>query len=178
MSLYIATLITGLSLAFFGAFLLLKPTISEKVLKAFPRSQIATYILMAIAVSWFSLRIYNLTPSDFGEHKDLLLMLFLSIAIASFYFVPDFLSARALAGCILLLSDVLLDAAFMQAPSTRLFLVSYVYFMILVAFVFGASPYLLRDWIDWLFKTSGRLKLVSGALLSYGILLVIVAVTY
>ena len=119
-----------------------------------------------------------MTPSDFGEHKDLLLMLFLSIAIASFYFVPDFLSARALAGCTLLLSDFLLDAAFMQAPSTRLFLVSFVYFMILVAFVFGASPYLLRDWIDWLFKTSGRLKLVSGALLSYGILLVIVAVTY
>ena len=178
MSLYLATLITGLSLAFFGAFLLLKPTVSEKALKAFPRSQIATYVLMAIAVSWFSLRIYNLTPSDFGEHKDLLLMLFLSIAVASFYFVPDFLSARALAGCILLLSDVLLDAAFMQAPTSRLFLVSYVYFMVLIAFVLGASPYLLKDWFNWLFKRSGRLKLVSGALLSYGVLLVTIAVTY
>lgn len=178
MSLFTATFITAIFLIVSGSLLHLRQEASEKALKAFPRSKKMTYFFMAIAVTWFSFRIYNLAPSDFGEHKDLLLTLFLGTAVASFYFVPDFLGTRALAGCLLLVADALLDAAFMQTPVTRLFLVSYVYLSILLAFVLGASPYLIRDWINWLFNTTFRLKLFATSVLAYGLLLLIVAFTY
>ena len=178
MSLFTATFLTAIFLIGFGVLLFFQKEASEKALKAFPRSKKMTYLFMAIAVSWFSLRLYNLAPSDFGEHKELLLALFLATAVASFYFIPDFLSARALAGCLLLLADALLDAAFMQTPTTRLFLVSYVYLMILIAFILGASPYLIRDWIHWIFKTPYRVNGFAFTFLSYGLLLMLVAFTY
>ena len=127
MSLFYATLSTGLFLILCGGTLIFNYNSSQKFLTAFPRSKSATYLLMATAMIWFSLKIYNLPLSEFGEYKTILLAIFLSITFASFYFVPDFLGVRALAGLTLLIADALLDAAFMQDPSTRLFLVSFVY---------------------------------------------------
>lgn len=178
MSLFYATLATGLFLILCGGTLLFNYTHSRDFLKAFPRSKPATFILMATAIIWFSLKIYNLGPADFGEYKTVLLAIFLAITIASFYFVPDFLGVRALAGLTLLIADVLLDTAYMQEPSSRLFLVSFVYFNILLAFVLGASPYLLRDAIDWFFKKQFRVHFLAYLLCIYGALLSYVALNY
>ena len=178
MSLFYATLSTGLFLIFCGGTLIFNYNSSQKFLTAFPRSKSATYLLMATAMIWFSLKIYNLPLSEFGEYKTILLAIFLSITFASFYFVPDFLGVRALAGLTLLIADALLDAAFMQDPSTRLFLVSFVYLAILLAFILGASPYLLRDVINWFFKMKFRVQILSYAMFLYGVLLTYVALNY
>ena len=92
--------------------------------------------------------------------------------------MPDFLGERALAGLTLLIADALLDAAFMQDPSTRLFLVSLVYLAILLAFILGASPYLLRDVINWFFKMKFRVQILSYTLFLYGVLLTYFALNY
>ncbi|MAV38978.1 MAG: hypothetical protein CML12_00140 [Puniceicoccaceae bacterium] len=178
MSLFYATFITGLCLIFSGATLIFSQTRAKEFLTAFPRSKAATYYTMAIAMAWFSFRIYNLDTSDFGDYKQILLVLFLAITVSSFYFVPDFLSVRALAGIILLISDVLLDAAFMREPSQRLFLVSFVYVMILLSFIIGASPYLMRDALKWLYKETLRIKILAYTLIAYGSLLTWAALSY
>ena len=178
MSLFYATLATGLFLILCGGSLLLNYDRSRNFLKAFPRSSTATYILMATAMIWFSLKIANLGPADFGDYKSILLAIFLTITITSFYFVPDFLGVRALAGLTLLIADSLLDVAYMQDPSSRLFLVGFVYCAILFVFVLGASPYVLRDTIDWFFHKQIRVQILGYLLCFYGALLSYVALTY
>lgn len=178
MSLFYATLITGLCLVFGGSAIIFSTAKTQKFLVAFPRSKQVTVCTMAIAIAWFSYKILHLSPSDFGDYKQLLLLLFLAITLASFYFVPDFLSVRATAGIILLAADVLLDAAFMREPIQRLFLVGFVYTMILLSFILGASPYLMRDALNWLYEKLLRIRIFAFTLIAYGSLLVWVALSY
>ena len=178
MSLFYATLATGLFLILCGGTLLFNYNRSQVFLQAFPRSKKATYILMLCAMIWFSFKILHLGPADFGAYKHILLSIFLAITFASFYLVPDFLGVRALAGLALLIANLLLDAAYMQNPTSRLFLVSFVYIFILLALILGGAPYLLRDAINWFFKTHFRVKLFAYVLCLYGALLSYVALNY
>lgn len=178
MSLFYATLATGLFLILCGGFLLFNYNRSRTLLKALPRSKSATYILMIATMIWFSLKIYDLGTADFGDYKTLLLAIFLTITVTSFYFVPDFLGVRALAGLTLLIADALLDAAYMQNPASRLFLVSFVYVAIIYAFILGATPYFLRDTIDWFYKNQLRVKIFSYMLCMYGAFLSYIALNY
>ena len=92
--------------------------------------------------------------------------------------MPDFLGLRALAGIALLIYNLLLDTAYMQDPTSRLFLVGFAYLVILLALILGGAPYLLRDAINWLFKKHFRVKLFAYALCLYGTLLCYVALNY
>ena len=178
MSLFLATLATGIFLILCGGFLIIKFDLSRKYLSAFPRSSMATFFLMGAAMIWFSIKIYTLGPADFGNYKTILLAIFLIISVSSFYFVPDFLGVRALAGLTLLIADSLLDAAYMQDPSSRLFLVCLIYCVILFAFILGASPYILRDTINWFFKKQIRVKILGYVLCLYGVTLSFIAYNY
>jgi hypothetical protein len=73
----------------------------------------------------------------------------------------------------------LLDAAYMEWNyPQRLVLVSFVYVCIALAIWLGALPYRLRDFFEWLFRTSGRPRAVGCALLGCGVLLGAIAFTY
>jgi hypothetical protein len=122
--------------------------------------------------------VLHLGPADFGQYKNILFIIFLVTALGSFYYVPDFLAVRGLAALILMTAGVLLDAAYMQLPQTRLFLVTFVYVAIVVSLILGANPYKLRDFFEWLYKTERRPKLFGGAFVAYGLLLIGVAFTY
>ncbi len=178
MTLFQATLFTGIFLFAFGTHFLWNGMASEKSAKAFPRSPIAAYIMMGTASLWFLYHVWNLGPADFGQYRKLLFAIFAVTAAGSFYFVPDFLAVRGLAGLILLAADTLLEATYMQDPQTRLFLVSFIYFGILAALILGASPYKMRDFLNWLYKTKIRPLIFGGTFAAYGILLIGVAFTY
>ncbi|MGC6455531.1 MAG: hypothetical protein ACON39_00805 [Coraliomargaritaceae bacterium] len=178
MSLFQATLYTGIFLALFGLPFLLKSSALENRVRDFPRSTNAAYLLMGAASVWFLYHVWHLGPADFGQYRQPLFALFLVAAVGSFYFVPDFLAVRGLAALILLTAAILLDAAYMKDPVTRLFLVSFVYAAILVALILGASPYKLRDFIHWLYGNRVRPKIFGSFFLLYGLLLIGVALTY
>lgn len=178
MTLFQATLLCGLFLVAFGAHFLWHGSRSEKSSKAFPRSRTAAFILMGTAAAWFLYKVTQLGPADFGQYKHLLFIGFLVIALGSFVFVPDFLAVRGLAALLLLIAGALLDAAYMELPTTRLFLVSFVYLAIVLALILGANPYKLRDFFNWLYKTSTRPRVFGGVFAVYGLLLLGVALTY
>ncbi|NBB78516.1 MAG: hypothetical protein GVY36_03605 [Verrucomicrobia bacterium] len=178
MSLFQATLFTGIFLIAFGAHFLWRGMRSAPELKAFPRSSTAAYILLGTAAVWFLYKVTQLGPADFGQYKNLLFALFLVVAVGSFYYVPDFLAVRGLAALILLTAGVLLDAAYMEAPTARLFLVSFVYLAIVAALILGASPYKMRDFLEWLYQKEGRPRVFGGIFAAYGLLLLGVALTY
>lgn len=178
MSLFLATLLTGLFLIAFGGHFLWNGMRSEASVKAFPRSQTAAFVLLGGATAWFLYKVTQLGPADFGQYKNILFVLFLITAVGSFYFVPDFLAVRGLAALILLTAGALLDAAYMQDPGTRLFLVSFVYLAIVAALILGASPYKLRNFLGWLYNSEQRPRIFGGVFAVYGLLLVALSFTY
>ncbi|MGC6424386.1 MAG: hypothetical protein ACON4O_05295 [Lentimonas sp.] len=177
MDLLQATLFTGIFLILFGAHFVWHGMASEKGAKAFPRSQIAAYILMGAATGWFLSIILNLGPADFGQYRNILFVVFLGVAVGSFYFVPDFLAVRGLAAMILLVGWQLLMAGYMQAPKS-LPIVCFVYAMVVVALILGASPYKLRDFIEWLYRSESRPRIFGGIFAAYGLFLTCISFTY
>ncbi|MDQ8195553.1 hypothetical protein QEH59_14060 [Coraliomargarita sp. SDUM461004] len=178
MTLFQATLFTSIFLIAFGAHFLWHGMNSAKSTKAFPRSRVAAYILLGSAAIWFLYKITQLGPADFGQYKNLLFGIFLVVTLGSFIYVPDFLAVRGLAALILLTAGALLDAAYMQLPITRLFLVSFTYLAIITALVLGANPYKLRDFFDWLYRKELRPRVFGSLFAAYGLLLLGVAFTY
>lgn len=178
MSLFQATLFTAIFLILFGAHFLWRGMRSAQTVQAFPRSTTAAYILLGGAAVWFLYKVTQLGPADFGQYKNLLFALFLVVAVGSFYYVPDFLAVRGLAALILLTAGVLLEAAYMEQPTARLFLVSFVYLAIVAALILGANPYKMRDFLTWLYQKELRPRVFGGIFAAYGLLLLGVALTY
>lgn len=179
MSLTLATLIPGLLLIALGLPLVLNHSGYVAVLKGFPRSLVATYLLFGVGAAWFLYGIWHLSPADFGEYRKLLFVAFAAIALLSFRCVPDFLAVRG--GCVIVLMGAmpLLDAAYMEYEKPqRLLMVSLVYLSLALAIWLGAQPWRMRDFLGWLFARPGRARAVGGALSAYGVLLSIVAFTY
>jgi hypothetical protein len=178
MSLFLATFLTGILLVVSGALLLWKRNTTAAVAQAFPRSEPAAFLCMGLASGWFLLHVLQLSEADFGAYRHYLFIGFAAVAVLSFIHARDFLAVRGLAILILLTAHVLLEAAFMQEPASRLFLVSFVYLAIVVALYLGMSPFRLRDFLQWLFATRGRPRVLGGIFLGYGLILNLVAFTY
>jgi len=179
MSLAVATLIPGLILFALGALLLIGGASTGPLLKALPRSFAATLVLFGGAACWFLSNVLDLTAADFGDYKRILFGVFGLVALLAFKFAPDFLAVRGLAGLILLGASPLLSAAYMryEVPS-RLFMVTAVYVAIALALYLGAAPFRLRDFLQWLFVRPTRVRVAGGLATGYGLLLVVVALTY
>ncbi len=175
MTLFLATLLSGFALILFGAHFLWHGMRSAVAVKAFPRSRLAAYILFGTAAAWFLYHITQLGPADFGQYKKILFVIFALVAVGAFYFVPDFLAVRGFAGLLLLTAHPILFSAYMQDVPTRLFLVGFVYLVIIFAIIIGASPYHLRNWIDWLYAKASRPRTFGALNLLYGLLLIGVA---
>lgn len=178
MSLFVATILTGLVLILAGVLLLWRSNTTAAIVQAFPRSEPAAYFCMGLASAWFLVHVLNLSEADFGAYRYHLFLGFGAVGVLSFFHARDFLAVRGMAILVLLAAHVLLDAAFMQEPANRLFLVTIVYVAIVAALYLGMSPFRLRDFFGWLFATRGRPRVLGGFLVLYGLLLSVVAFTY
>ena len=149
------------------------------VLKGFPRSPFATYVLFGAGAAWFLYGIWHLSPADFGEYRKLLFFGFAAIAVLSFKCVPDFLAVRGVCVLVLMAAMPLLDAAYMEYDKPqRLLMVSLVYLCLALAIWLGAQPWRMRDFLNWLFARPGRARGIGGAVAAYGVLLSLVAFSY
>lgn len=176
--LFIATLSIGIILLVKGAVMLIEPKYMQKTAFWFLRSQVASILLFGSGLAWFLWHVLNLGVADFGEYRLILFAIFGAAGILSFFYVEDFLSVRGAAILILLLADVVLDTAYMQEPQSRLFLVGFVYFCIVLALYIGALPYRLRDMLTWIYNNRFRSRVLGAATALYGLILVSVAFLY
>lgn len=176
MSLFLATLLTGLALLALGAALAADTSAIRSGLKAFPRSTLAAYVLFGAAAVWFLSRVAVLSEADFGQFRKPLFVGFAAVAVLSFFYVTEFLAVRGLAALILLASGPLLFAGFGTYGIALLYKVA-VYVFLTAALWLGAQPYRLRDAIDWLQRVPGRARVVGAGFTAYGLLLVGVAFT-
>lgn len=179
MSLFLSTFLTGLVLIAAGAPLLWNGKAIGPLLRSFPRSRRAAYVTVTLAAIWTLYRITQLGDADFGRYKTILLVVFGLLAVLSFRYVPDFLAVRGSAALMLLVADVLLSSAYMQYDTPqRLFLVALVYLGIFLALYLAVAPYRARDFFNWLFSTSGRPRALGMTVATYGLVLVVISLTY
>jgi hypothetical protein len=173
------TLLTSGVLGLLGLFLTFESFKAEKFIRKFLRSQKASILLLAIGLFWFLFHhVQNLGEADFGEYKFIIGLIGVFIAVSSYFFINDFLAVRALCIILLFYSRLVLDSAFLQEPQSRLFLVSIIYFIILCAIYFGAWPYRLRDFLNWLYDNSKRSILLGVSFICYSLVLLGVAFSY
>ena len=181
MSLFLATLLPGLVLAVLGVLLLINSPVVTSLLTALPRSPAATLVLFGGGVLWFLVRVAGMGAADriIGSSNVPWVLGFAALGVLSFKYVPDFLAVRGLSLLLLLSATPLLDAAYMEYEHPqRLFMVTPVFGAIVAALYLAAVPYRLRDFLRWLFARPGRARGCGAALLAYGILLNLVALTY
>lgn len=185
MTLTLATLIPGFLLLAMGALLLVSNSAIVTGLKRLPRSQSAAFLFFGAGALWFLFRVWHLSPADFGDYRKQLTIFFAIVAVASFFYVPDFLAVRGLCVLVLLGATNLLDAGYMNWTygevwdGGRIYLYKIaVILAVAVAIYLGAAPYRLRDFFDWLFRVPQRARVLGGAFAAYGLLLCVVALTY
>jgi hypothetical protein len=178
-SLFTFTLLTVLVLLLAGVPFFAAPGRIEKSVLAFPRNRAAGIVLMLMGGGWFLFKISQLGQSDFGDYKNILLGLFFVTMVGTIVYVPDFLSVRGLSILILLCGNVGLKSAFgLYDIPQRLLLVSTIYIFIVAALIFGIVPYKMRDFLNWLFQNTLRVRLFGAILSLLSIALLIAAFQY
>lgn len=171
MSLAVAEGIVGLLLVLCGVFFIFKADVCALKLRQFLRSEVANTLIFSVAGIWFLGHVATLGESDFGDYKVFFFIFFAAIIITALVKIRDFLSVRGAAILLLLSSNELLKAAYLQPKDSRLILVTFVYAMIIVGMILGGWPYEGRYWVDFLFKHQKRAKLFGGAMAGYGTLI-------
>lgn len=151
---------------------------ARQLFQSLMRSRKVEIAIFCLATFVFLLQVSKLGEADFGQYRGLLMLLFGGIALSSVFYVRDFLGVRGLAALILLSAGSFLDAAYMQSSASRLLLVAMVYLWILKALILGASPFYLRNFINWLYNQDRRRQLFAGGLCLYGIVLLVTSLSY
>lgn len=178
MSLFWASMALGVFLLALGVFLGLSGADGLLKFQKTLRARWANLFFFGTALVWFLIKILQLSEADYGEYRHMLFLLFAVIGGLSFFVIPDFLAVRGMAVLTLLWAHVLLDAAFMQEPASRLFMVSMVYVWIVAALYLGALPYRLRDAVSGLQAKPFITRLLAAFFGFYGLLLVGLSFTY
>jgi hypothetical protein len=142
---------------------------------------VASVIFFGGGAAWFVYNVANMSAADVIGFSSAtpFVYIFGGLALAAFFYLPEFLSVRGLSVLILVGSWPLLMSAYgrYELPQ-RLLMVSALYVLIAAAIYLAASPFRLRDFFEWLYRTPGRARAVGGALAVYGLVLAGVAFTY
>ncbi len=180
MSLFAATLLAALVLLLLGVALLWSDPVVERGLKAFPRSRLASFVFFGGSAVWFIYLLSKLGPADFGDYRNILMLIFGVVGVAAFFASRDFLAVRGLAILILLIARPMLDSSlvYYPPPGSRVWLNGFVYLCIVLAIYFGSLPYQARDFFLWLFERRARGRVLGAFCAAYGIGLAWLALTY
>ena len=138
----------------------------------------AGIVLWTVAVAWTLWEVTKLGPSDFGNFKTILFVIFAGLGVASVWMLKDYLIVRALAVLVLYASWWGLKAAYLELPWTRVIFVGTIYVMIGVALWLTVAPWRVRDLLEAVEKEPKWRMLGSWAYVAWGVVLGVVAVTY
>lgn len=180
MSLTLATLLTALPLLGLAYWFVRNKPGWDVQTKSLLRNDTVTLVVFGGAVVWFLYKVTQWGEADFGNYKEIAFGVFAAAAVGCWYLARDFLAVRGAAGLYLLLAHLILfEAAYMRYDvPQRLFLVTFIYVGIVGALYLGAVPFRLRDFLDWLYARSWRVKTLGLLCGAYGLLLIGVALSY
>lgn len=149
-----------------------------KWLRGFPRSRVAGTILVAVAGVWSFLLVAKMDLGEFASLRRLMLLAIVAGTFLTWRYVEEFLAVRALGMLALLAAEPVLEAAFLQPETTRLFVVVLAYAWIVLGLFWVGMPWVLRDQILWLTAQRGRLLAAAWAGVAYGTVVLVCAVAF
>lgn len=143
-------------------------------LEKLPRHRAGGYLLFGAAAAWFIWNIAQLGKADEVGFlsKQNMLIVFTAIALLTPIYVPDFLAVRGLCILYLLLANELLDLTWMEYSLAQRWFNGGIYIGIVFALVWGAAPYLFRDFVQWIGSKTTHRRFLGIGLVSYGMILV------
>ena len=163
-SLFTFTLLAAAVLLLAGVPFLAVPGRIETAVRAFPRCRVAGIVLMLVGGGWFLWKITQLGQSDFGDYKNLLLVLFGATLVGTIVYVTANVGLKSAFG----LYDI----------PARLVLVTILYVFIVAAIYTGVVPYKMRDFIGWLYAAPARPRLLGLVFVLMGSGLIVSALQY
>jgi hypothetical protein len=174
-SLQTAAFFAGIVLCLLGGAGLIMHTSVQESAFQFPRSRVAGIVLLAIDLIW---SFWLISTMEMGEFSAFRRPFLIALPIGFFLtlrFVDEFLAVRALGILALLAAEPLLDAAFFRYEESRLVLTVFAYILIVLGLLWVTMPYLLRDQISWLRKTTMRWRGFHAFSFIYGAALIALA---
>lgn len=173
-----ALILVGLLLIAAHALALWKPLDAQAWLRTFPRSKNWGIGLVTAASVWFFALVWTMDLGEFSNWRQTVLILTPVAWLLTMKFVDEFLAVRALGMLTLLAAEPLLESAFLRPEQSRLFLVTLVYVWIVFAMFWVGMPYTLRDQVGWVTANQKRWKTAALAGFVYGILLLVLPLTF
>jgi hypothetical protein len=170
-------IILGLVMAVPQVFGIVKPAAAAVAARKFPRSLPWGIALMLLGTAWF---VYNLSVeslSDFVAYRNMLLLGFAAIGLATCVYVQDFLAVRGLAVVMLLLAKLMVDTARWAETDWRLVIVTWAYLWVIAGIWFTLYPWHLRDLLNWATANEKRTRIGSAIRLAFGIFVVVLGAT-
>lgn len=146
-----------------------------KFAKEFPRNRPWGVALLLVCTVWSLFLVKCMDMGEFFSWRQYVLMLVPVTFVLVVTFVPEFLSVRALGTLMLLAASPVLHAAFLKPQTSRLLLPVLAYAWIIAGMFFVGTPYVLRDWVNWLTQSAGRWKLAALGGAAYGVLMLVAA---
>ncbi|MDR2432513.1 MAG: hypothetical protein LBD34_02055 [Puniceicoccales bacterium] len=137
-------------------------------------SKYAPFVTLGIGGTVFLTNVFHLNVADFGEYRFILLILFATIILLSFFTIRELLSIRGLAVLLLVCSKAMLDNVYCEPIFGKNYFVSFVYSVIIFSMLIGSMPYLLRDFLDFLINSKASRMILGMFLMMYGILLILI----
>jgi hypothetical protein len=172
-------IVVGLALLITHLLALWKQEATKAFLKAFPRNYLCGVVLLSIGFVWGMLCLSYMDMGEFYWLRPKFQFIVPVGFVLVLLYVKEFLAVRALGSLLLLIAGVVLQAAFLQPPATRLLLPILAYgAWIIPGLYFVGMPYLMRDWIAWLTATDDRFKAASLGGAVYGALVLLCAVIW
>jgi hypothetical protein len=174
MSFNLSTLsvILGLGMALPSAYGMANPSGFSNLLRKFPRSIPAGFILMLLGTGWFVYNVSRESIADFESYKQLLYSIFVLVGLGSCFFVRDFLAVRGAAVVMLLLANSMLDAARWSDSDWSVVIKIWAYLLVIAGIWFTVSPWRMRDVLLWHTASVGRIRALSALRLAFGLLVI------
>ncbi len=170
------TLLLALPLLLTGIVKLAAPATAGHLLKGFPRSRVAGYLLSSIALAWAGWLLYAMPLEFLVPYRRYIPFVMLAAIPFAWYAMPDLLASRSLGGLFVLLPAPILQVARVYPSEWRLVVVTLLYLMALVGMTLIMAPYYHRDTLEWLSRSKLRLRLCGLCKLLLAALLLWLAV--
>lgn len=181
-------LILGVLLLLVHSFMLLKAEPTMAFLRKFHRNDSLGRVLLGIGLLWFwfllapegkgPLNFLAMNMTEFDPAKPYLRWLIPIFFVLIATSVQEYLAVRALGLLCLLGVQPILEAAFLELPTTRLLLPIWCYTLIGASLFWVGMPYTFRNLVTWATASQGRWKSLCIAGAVYGVAVISCALAY
>jgi hypothetical protein len=171
-------ILVGLGLIASHIYALLQGPKVQSFLKSFPRHYAWGVALLAFDLVWGMMCLSNMDMGEFFNLRKWFLVIVPVGTVMMALYVKEFLAVRALGCLMLFVGGVVLEAAYLQPPASRLLLPCIAYVWIIAGMYFVGMPYLMRDAVNWITAQQARWKLASIGGIVYGVAVLVAALLW